>query len=119
VRLAAAHPAGHDIIAEAAQERMPLLRRPAQPGVKKAGRVGQQVERRSGLMQALDQRRHVGEGVLEHLVEAAVEGLDQSLLARMLRRQAAGRFARIAASIPYDLSFAWWHRWQAAVRVVR
>ena len=57
VGLAAADLARDHVVAETAEKGMPPMGRSAQPGVEEAGRVGQQIERRSGLMQALDQLR--------------------------------------------------------------
>ncbi len=80
---------------------MPAMRRSAQPGVEKAGRVGEEVERRSRLVQALHQFAHLREGVVEHLVEPTVEGFDQGLLAGMVAHQATRRSGRISAAVLY------------------
>ena len=90
---------------------MPALAGAAQPGVEEARRVGQQIKRRSRPVQALDQGRHLGEGMLQHLVETTVEGLDQGLLAGMLGLEPSCRLGGIAARVLQLVPLAWWSRW--------
>ncbi len=107
------------VVAETAEEGMPIACRSAQPGVEKAGRVGEQVERRSRPVQTLDQIRHLRERVVEHLVEPAVEGFDQGLLARMVRRQAAGRFGWVAAPVLQAMPLRRGHRGEETLHFLR
>src|SRR5258708_33835024 len=75
---------------------MPALAVSAQPGIEETGRVGQQVERRSRAMQALDQLGHRWERMVEHFGEATEKGFDQGLLAGMFALQASRRLGGIA-----------------------
>src|SRR5262249_54752471 len=77
VGLAAADKARDHEVAETAKKGMLAPTSPACPGVEEGGRIGQQIERRAGRMQALDQADHLWKGMVEHLVEAVVEGPDQ------------------------------------------
>ena len=112
VGLAAADMARDHIVAETAEEGMLAARRSAQPGIEKAGRVGEQVERRSRPVQALDQIRHLRERVVEHLVEPAVEGFDQRLLARDGRPSGGGSPRPGFRPGPASHAIASWSRWR-------
>ena len=92
---------------------------PRSQRIEEIGRVGQQVERRAGGMQALDQRHHLGEDDVVHFVEALVEGGDQRLLAGMQGLQATCRLGRIAAVILHHVPLPRGHLGQEPLHLGR
>jgi hypothetical protein len=74
-----------------AEEGVSLPGRPAQPGIEEARRIGEQIKRCLGGMEAFDQSCHLREGMLQHFVEPAIKGLDQVLPAGMFRLQALAK----------------------------
>src|SRR3954468_13071392 len=75
--------ARNDVVPEQAQERMALRGACSKPGVEQIRSVRQKIERGARGVQTLDQRRHLGKGMVAHLVEAPVERSDQLRLVRM------------------------------------
>lgn len=108
-----------DIIAKPSEKRVPKMGRSTQPGIHQRRRIREQVQRRAGMVQALDEFGHRCEGVIAHLVEAAVEGGDQSLLAGMKRLKFASGLARVAAAILGAVPFSRGHLGQKFLHLGR
>jgi hypothetical protein len=98
---------------------MLCVRRSAQPRVEESWCVGQKIERGLRPVQSLDQLRHRREGMIEHLVETAIEGFDQGFLAGMHRLQLACGLSRIATLVLRPMPLRGGHGGEEALHFVR
>ena len=110
---------GNHVVAKQPEERVPSPGRVAKPGIEQIGGVRQQEEGRAGRMQPLDQCRHLGKGMVAHLVEPVIKGAYQLGPIGVQGLQAPGGFDRVASMILDGVPFVRRHFGKEALHLGR